>query len=135
MPSSSFVVASVKKRSRGSPLAFLTIFSTIRTASRSACSTEKPVAFGWATDLCAQVTTQESTVRIFVLSSSFVTAQLLNSVENFTTMNEVREVLNGIVHKLESQSTLKVLKEARNEVKAVRDQLLKAHDEIGKARR
>ena len=66
------------------------------------------------------------------LSSSFVTVQLLNSVEKFTTMNEVREVLDDIVHKLESQSTFKLLKEVRNEVKTVRDKLLKAHDEIAR---
>ena len=47
-------------------------------------------------------------------------------------MNEVREVLDDIVHKLESQSTLKLLKEVRNEVKTVRDKLLKAHDEIAR---
>ena len=66
------------------------------------------------------------------LSSSFVTVQLLNSVENYATMNEVREVLNDIVHKLESQSTFKLLKEVRNEVKTVRDKLLKAHEEIAR---
>ena len=47
-------------------------------------------------------------------------------------MNEVREVLNDIVHKLESQSTFKLLKEVRNEVKTVRDKLLKAHEEIAR---
>ena len=41
-------------------------------------------------------------------------------------------MLDDIVHRLESQSTLKLLKEVRNEVKTVRDKLLKAHDEIAR---
>ena len=61
---------------------------------------------------------------------SFVGMQLLNSVQNFVCMNEVQDVLNGIIQQIELEANNNLLRNTRSEVKNVRDELLKAHGVI-----
>ena len=64
------------------------------------------------------------------VTSSFVGNQLMRSVEHFISMNEVQIVVQEMINTLELESNMKLLKEARSEARGLREQLMKAHDDL-----